>query len=40
MKQEYVEQALQSIKPLLSDPQALQEFRLFDRQQSTSGVKG
>ena len=32
MKQEYLEQALASTKPLLSDPVALQEFRLFGMQ--------
>lgn len=29
MKQEYVEDSLKAVKPLLSDPKALQEFRLF-----------
>jgi SpoVK/Ycf46/Vps4 family AAA+-type ATPase len=30
MKQDYLEEALKAVKPLLSNPQALKEFRIFE----------
>lgn len=36
MKQEYLEEALGKVKPLLSNPQVLREFRIFDRARSTT----